>query len=188
MDVWEGEDGTERTIRLLNFNDDPNKYYINGTDNRYWIPLKIVFKGEGTIDNPLIFDVYMNDIFVSSQLFDNIVWLGDYAVGLQKNGDGTDLPKFDNIKISELELLTSLENTNYDNRFYFNSKDASIHMKEECRNAYYELYTITGVKIRKERITGPQTFLPVNSLTQGAYLLRVINENDQSQTIRIIFK
>lgn len=113
LDVWEGEEGAERAVNLFEFSDKWQEYTIDdaedGTPN-FWVPLKLIFKGKGTTDNPFMIDFYLNDEYVASQSFDDIYWLGDSMIGLQNSSDNEDLCRYDNFKLSVMRDSNSSEN------------------------------------------------------------------------------
>ena len=113
LDVWEGEEGTERPVNLLNFSDKWQEYTIDDAEDgtpSFWVPLKLIFKGKGTTDNPFMIDFYLNDEYVASQSFDDLYWLGDSMIGFQNGSDNEDLCRFDNFKLSVMRDSSSSEN------------------------------------------------------------------------------
>lgn len=53
-------------------------------------------------------------------------------------------------------------------------------------NTKYQLYTITGVLVQEGKLTMVNNTIVVSDLSKGYYLLRLINENGSSQSIKVL--
>lgn len=103
LDVWEGEEGAERADNLFAFSDKWQEYTVDDAADgspSFWIPLKLVFTGEGTEDNPLVIDFHLNDKYIATRVLDDIHWFGDRMIGIQNSSDNEDLCRYDNFKLS----------------------------------------------------------------------------------------
>jgi hypothetical protein len=196
-DVWEGEDGIERYTNMLSFPDQLQTYAINDAKDAtalgFWIPLKIIFKGEGTIENPLIIDFYLNDKFVTTQVFDDLVWKGDAMVGLQKTGpiNSDDFARFDNFKLSVLGLGTGITPLAPEKLSVFQSGKESLKITSGIygKDAGYKLLNVAGVSVAQGILIGETTLVPVGNLSAGVYILQVTDkQTGESKSIRTIIK
>ena len=188
IDVWEGESGTYRNLTVLDFNSNPNDFYINGNTAAYWIPLKIIFTGDGSVLSPFLIDFYLNDKFIGSQSLKSLYWLGDQMIGFGRNGSDTDAAKFDNIKISKLTQSTGINETVKIQKFTFNSSDNSINAigYENNSKLIYDIYNSVGRKIHSGYFNGSKAIIPVN-LNCGVYIAQ-INDNSKLYNYRFIVK
>jgi len=53
-------------------------------------------------------------------------------------------------------------------------------------NLFYELYDISGKMIYSKKITANETAIPMDNLASASYLLKVINNNEEVKTYKII--
>lgn len=190
IDVWEGDAGTERNANIIDFNSSINDYYVNGTTASYWVPLKVIFTGEGTTTNPLLMDFYLNNKFVGSQTFNSLYWLGDSMIGFGRCGSDPDAAKFDNIKISLLSKTTGINTNIQDDNYFFNNTDFSINFKGSPSNNSnrYELFNTIGVKIYSGLFLGNKAIIPSDKLPKGVYLTKIYNENNTHSSLRFVVR
>lgn len=194
LDVWEGEEGKERAVNLLEFADKWTEYTVDdakdGTPN-FWIPLKLVFKGGGTVENPLIIDFYLNNTFVATQTFDDIYWLGDSMIGVQNGSDNADICRYDNIKLSVLGMGTGLEQTLTEKISVAQLNDGNLQIDSEIHgeNIVYTVYNITGIALKEGTLSSRITVVNSDELTSGVYIVKVKdNVSGNSTTTRTILK
>lgn len=194
LDVWEGEAGTERPVNLLEFSDQWNEYTIDDAADAtpgFWIPLKLVFTGDGSAEKPLIIDFYLKDKFVATQTFNDIYWLGDSMIGLQNGSDNSDVCRYDNIKLSVLGVETGLNQTTTDKIILSQSNESNIEITSDIHgeNIFYTLYNISGIAVKNGNLSNRITPVDSNNLTSGVYILQVKdNHNGNTRTIRTIIK
>lgn len=195
LDVWEGEDGTERPVNLLSFSEDINKYSIadaaDNTAQNFWIPLKVIFTGAGTIENPLILDFYLNDIFVATQTLDNIVWFGDFMIGLQNGADNPDVCRYDNFKLSVFGKGSDIESVQTEKIVVTQVSKNQLQVSSDVfgQNVEYRLFNTSGLTLKQGILDSSLTIVPTGALASGVYVLQVKDRsNGFIKTIRTIVK
>jgi hypothetical protein len=192
-DTWDGEDGVERFDNLLQFHDDYNTYSINdaadATATHFWIPLKLVFTGEGTTENPLIMDFYLNNIFISTEKFENIVWKGDSMIGLQNTADNADITRFDNFKLSVAKTGTNRA-TIAGNKVTVKQVEKNsllIQTNNYDTDTAYQLFNVAGIAVAKGVLNTSET--TVGNLLPGVYILHLTGKTTgYTRSIRTIVK
>lgn len=194
-DVWTGDDGVESAHNLLNFADQWAAYTIddaNDGTSSFWIPLKLVFKGEGTATDPFIIDFYLNNKFVETATITDLVWKGDAMIGLQNGADNADVCRYDNFKLSELGKGAGIESSTKDDNISIKqvaTGELEIQSDLYGQHVEYTLFSISGVIVAEGKLINSTTNITVNSLTSGAYILQVKDiKNGSSKTIRTIVK
>jgi hypothetical protein len=194
LDVWEGEEGEERPINLFQFPDKWTEYTIDDAKDatpNFWIPLKLVFKGEGSVAKPLIIDFYLNNKFVATQTFDNIYWLGDSMIGIQNGADNSDVCRYDNVKLSMLGLAAGLKQAIAEKISVSQLIDGNLQIDSEINgdNIWYTMYNVSGIAVKKGNLSNRITVVNSKDLTSGVYIIQVIdNHSGNSTTIRTIIK
>lgn len=194
-DVWTGEEGTESPRDLLNFGDQWAAYTIddaNDGSSGFWIPLKLIFKGEGTEASPFIIDFYLNDKFVETATITDLVWKGDAMIALQNGSDNSDICRYDNFKLSLLSNGgTGIESTTIGQLSAIQNADGEFEVTSDIfgESIVYTLYNISGNTVAQGKLIDTTTNISVKGLVSGVYLLQVRNnDNGVSKTIRIIVK
>ncbi|MEA4983176.1 MAG: T9SS type A sorting domain-containing protein [Paludibacter sp.] len=194
LDVWEGEQGTERPVNLLQFSDKWTEYTIDDAKDAtpgFWIPLKLVFRGEGSVAKPLIIDFYLKNKFVATQTFDNIYWLGDSMIGIQNGSDNSDVCRYDNIKLSVMSQGTGLKQTIAEEISVSQLKEGNLQIDSEINgeNIGYTVYNISGIAVKKGNLSNRITLINSTDLTSGVYILQVKDHlTGNSKTVRTILK
>ncbi len=194
-DVWVGEDGTEQFANLLEFPDQIQTYAINDAADpaatNFWIPLKMIFKGSGTTEDPLIIDYYLNNIFVQTAVIDNLVWKGDSMIGIQNGSDNADLTRYDNFKLSVLGEGSGIIPVVPEKLSVSQSEKGSLRITSDIygKNTQYKLFNVTGMQAIQGILTDATTIVPVGNLTAGVYILQVTDkQTGVSKSIRTIIK
>ncbi len=104
-DFFTYDNRTFNSSKIFDFNSNKQKYTMNdavSNDPEYWVPLKIVFSGEGSTENPIIIDYYLNNELVNTSSYKNIVWKNDWQIGIRAAGGSVAPSYFDNFKLSTL--------------------------------------------------------------------------------------
>lgn len=194
-DVWTGDNGDESFRDLLNFADQWAAYTIDDANDGtpgFWIPLKLVFKGEGTVASPFIIDFYMNDKFVETATITDLVWKGDAMIALQNGADNSDVCRYDNFKLSLLGGGGSgIESTNVKKLTAIQNAIGELEVTSDVfgEGVVYTLYNIAGNTAVQGKLIDATTNVSVEGLVSGVYLLQVRdNESGASNTIRAIVK
>lgn len=195
LDVWEGEDGTERSVNIVSFSDKFLSYTINDAKDvaalNFWIPLKIVFKGEGSASNPFIIDFYLNDIFVGTETFNNLVWLGDRMIGLQNSSDNPDLTRYDNFKLSVLDNQSGIHSMEAGKIVVTQTGKGALQVTSDVygKDTAYRLLNISGIAVAQGVLESNQTMIPTHNLPAGIYLLQIESDRQNStKTIRVLLR
>ncbi len=180
-DFFTGEYRTYNSSLIIDFNSNKQNYTLpNVVDNtsEFWVPLKIIFKGEGTSENPIIIDYYLNNTFVGSASYQNITHKNDWMIGLRDAASTSD-SYFDNFKLSLLGLDTSTKITTSrdDEITVFQSTKNSLNIQSNHygRDIYYEIYNITGRKVLEDPLINEKTTVSTDNM-KGVYILKILDK------------
>jgi len=195
-DVWEGVTGTGRSGSGYNFSAQLQDYMINDAADpsatNYWLPVKMIFKGSGTVADPIIIDIYLNDTFVTTLTFNDIFWKGDSMIGLQRHSAGdNDVPRFDNFKLS---VATSDQGSAFtiptEKKLVINQPEkGQLTINYSNANATYKLYNVAGIAVVQGALKGETTTISTRSIPAGAYILQLTDKTTgTSQSLRTILK
>ena len=195
FDTWGGNSGTYRNRDIINFFDEASKYTLNDAKDasaiNFWVPVKLIFTGAGTSEDPFILDFYLNGEFVGTESFDDLVWKGDSMIGLQKTGEGDDTARFDNFKLSLMGKTTGIKPVASEKISVWQSGKESLTIKSGIygSNTEYKLFNIIGGLLMQNVLTDAETVVPAGHLPAGVYILQVTdNQTGASQSIRTIVK
>ncbi|WP_430813811.1 T9SS type A sorting domain-containing protein [Carboxylicivirga sp. RSCT41] len=191
-DYWQGGMSTEN---IYGINDNTAiDYYIDGYANTdYWIPVKIIFTGEGTVASPVKIDYYINSVLVKSSEY-VIDSRGDNRIGIMNHGSDADLPKYDNVKITKMKSVATaignLEQQDVNVAVYPNPAIDFIQIKlngEKSANLSYNIFDLTGKLIESSVFTDNQK-IDVSSCQQGVYYVQVLSDSVVLNTCKFIKK
>lgn len=189
-DWWEGEAGTYTNSMILDYSANLADYYINSDNTAaYWIPLKVIFTGQGTKASPFLIDYYLNNKFVGSQSLNSLYWLGDQMIGFGRYGSDSDHGKFDNLKISVLsQSSTGINSINAGGNYYFNNKDCSINFKGNSLNSstHYDLFNSIGLRVFSGIFEGTKAIIPQSKLHKGVYIAKINNGEKVNSVLRFL--
>jgi len=190
-DYW--KDGAKPEHAIYGVNDNAAiDYYVDGYNNLdYWIPVKIIFTGEGTTASPVKIDYYIDGTFVKSGEY-IIDSRGDNRLGIMNAGGDADLPKYDNVKITKMKPSTlSIDKLEQQElAVYPNPATDFIQLTlnaEKSANLRYNIFDLTGKSIKSSVYTDNQN-IDVSSLQKGVYFAQVLSDNVVLNTCKFIKK
>lgn len=190
-DVWEGENATESAHKFASFADEWKKYTINDaydeTAANFWIPVKLIFKGAGTVESPFIMDAYLNDQYVSSTTITDLFWKGDSMIGLQNGASNDDICRYDNFKISVLENVNGISTIEKNKVVVLQPQKGTLKIESDVygKDIQYKLYSITGAVVSQGVLTEKNSIIPTQNFTTGVYILNVSdNKNHKNYAIK----
>ncbi|MDR0506994.1 MAG: T9SS type A sorting domain-containing protein [Dysgonamonadaceae bacterium] len=194
-DVWSGENGTEKFVNMLSFSEQIQAYTVNDAQDPaatgFWIPLKMVFKGNGDTEDPLIIDYYLNDIFIHTAVINDLVWKGDSMIGIQNGADNADLNRYDNFRLSVLGEPQGINPVTLKKLSVGQHEKGTLKINSDIhgKNTGYKLFNVTGMSVAQGVLTGETTAVPVGNLSAGVYILHVSDrQTGESRSIRTVIR
>ncbi|WP_430813810.1 T9SS type A sorting domain-containing protein [Carboxylicivirga sp. RSCT41] len=192
-DYW--KDGAKQEDAIYGANDNAEiDYYVDGYANAdYWIPVKIIFTGEGTVASPVKIDYYIDGTLVKSGEY-VIDSRGDNRLGIMNHGSDADLPMYDNVKITKMKSVATaignMEQQDVNVTVYPNPATDFIQIKwdgEKSANLRYNIFDMTGKLIKSSAFSDNQN-IDVSSCQLGVYYVQVLSDNVVLNTCKFIKK
>ncbi len=184
-DIWQGEDGIEAAHDWLAFSDKWNEYTIDdaydAAATNFWIPVKLIFRGEGTVDNPFIIDTYLNDKYAGSASITDMYWKGDSMIGLQNGASDDDVCRYDNIKLSVMENITGVSTLEKNKVVVLHPQKGILNVESDIygKDIQYQLYSITGNVVAQGLLIERNTTISTEVFTPGVYIMNVFDSKSR---------
>lgn len=195
VDYWTGEAGDYSNVDVCDYSADPTAVYVNGTtSSSYWVPVKLIFTGQGTAESPFKIDYYLNDVLKASQSWDNIYWRGDNMIGLSNSGNDAEVCTFDNFKLTRMKETTTTANKKLGNSQRFEvyptvtSSNVTLNAIDNVSaNSNFQLYDFSGKLVKQGKIVNGENSISLEGNAPSVYLLKVNDGNSEiSKTFKII--
>ncbi|MBE0654736.1 MAG: T9SS type A sorting domain-containing protein [Bacteroidales bacterium] len=194
VDYWEGETGEYKIDFAYSWAENPSGVYINGANAAaFWIPVKIIFSGQGTTESPVKIDYYINNILRKSSIYNNIVWTGDRMIGLSNNGNDGDVARFDNIKLTRLQKTVNIRENElkpeHEIHIYPNPAGDYIQLEMSVKpekGLVYLLYDMHGRLLENCEITNDKQYINLEKYEPSIYYIQVQSGNSIMKTLKVI--
>lgn len=195
VDYWLGEDSVYGNTEILNFDADSSSVYVDGVNSSdFWIPVKLIFTGEGTTSSPFCIKYFLNDTLRASQEYTNVFQTGDRMIGFSNNGNSQDVARFDNFKLTKIDLEKTTSSsgvTNFETGFlvYPNPTEGEVQLTingDEPKNLSYKLYDLNGRLLQKKEIDQEKTTIVLNKYRSSIYILQIFENNKSVETLKIL--
>ena len=192
VEWWEGANKSYSNTTIKDFSATPTAYSIDGISGaNFWIPLKLVLTGEGSVAKPLMIDFYMKDSYVGSTSLNNLSGLGDKMLGLTRYGGGTNHAAFDNFVLTTLKtpVVTDVSSKKAtDVLLKYNNINRSLEITApNIIAANYQVYNMAGKSVLNGMIYSNNALVNVEKIGKGVFVLNVSdNSGITNKTLRFM--